>query len=942
MNRILVFLLFILPLKLVGQSPYFNEIPFLFNENNYKLNCLANDTAGYLYIGTNKGVFYFDGYNFNKLGIEVKNELNVKKLFFDHQNNLWIGDELGNVYLKKNESASLLKVHKFKAGVSDMLQDQFHNIWLSSLGDGIICVKPDLSLQKCPTLTDNYVYDLLLVGEQVWIATDNRINIINNKTFKQIEFKQNKNITDEIVTYLSYNNKYNFITIGTQSKGMFIYSIPQNKIEHIINSENFGAINKIINDKNETWLLTEDSSLVHYLHEGAYKIYNKKNTKFISGISDAIVDNEGNFWLCNKTSSLYSFNNLFEYLAFPNQQINSCNAIYRDTHNRLWFSTKNELYYYDNAKFTKVFSSEKNISIVSIHEDEYGNIWAGTFDKGLIKINLQTNKHVFYTNKNGLSNNNILSIASVKNILWLATLGGICKIEFSTENDKLISVTNFEKEKSIGINFIYQVFVDSKNRIWFATDGKGLTMYDGSTFHNYNKTNGLKSKTIYSITEDKNGKIWFSTLNDGIYSFNGKEFKNFNRLNGIRSLTISGLVCDNFNNMLIISDIGIDVFNTSTYQVLYHDDEIGLKNIKPTLNANCKDSYQYIWIGTANGIIKYYTQLNSMWNGPSTILKQVNVFSKKIDITKAAHFKADENYFVFEFVGLWYHKPSEVKYRVQLEGYDLKWYDTKDNKLTYSKLPPGNYVFKVMSSASNDFTYAKITSYKFEIDHPFWQKNWFILLASILLIFGIYVFVNWRTKGLQEKQQFENDRIRFQLETLRNQINPHFLFNSFNTLAGIIETNPDKAILFVEKLSDFYRELLTYREKNLINLSEELKLLENYIFLIEQRFLGKIKFELQIPLDLFSKKIAPLSLQLLIENAIKHNTASREDPLIIKIFADQNYLVVQNEILRKSSGVISTGIGLQNIVKRYELLSDMKVEIIDNQQIFIVKVPLID
>ena len=113
-----------------------------------------------------------------------------------------------------------------------------------------------------------------------------------------------------------------------------------------------------------------------------------------------------------------------------------------------------------------------------------------------------------------------------------------------------------------------------------------------------------------------------------------------------------------------------------------------------------------------------------------------------------------------------------------------------------------------------------------------------------MLIIAIYVFVYWRTKGLQEKQQFENDRIRFQLETLRNQINPHFLFNSFNTLAGIIETNPDKAIIFVEKLSDFYRELLTYREKNLIYLSEELKLLENYIFLIEQRFIGKIKFEL--------------------------------------------------------------------------------------------------
>jgi two-component system LytT family sensor kinase len=229
-------------------------------------------------------------------------------------------------------------------------------------------------------------------------------------------------------------------------------------------------------------------------------------------------------------------------------------------------------------------------------------------------------------------------------------------------------------------------------------------------------------------------------------------------------------------------------------------------------------------------------------------------------------------------------------------------------------------------------------------DNSIWLNTWFIVsLAFVfLLVLGIGLFAVWRMKILREKQRIENENIVYKLETLRNQINPHFLFNSFNTLAGIVETDPRKAVVFIEKLSDFYRELLTYREQYLISLAEELKLLENYIYLIEQRFVGKVKFDLQIPLDLFSKQIAPLSLQLLLENAIKHNTTSRENPLIIKIYANNNHIIVQNKIDLKSSGVESTGLGLRNLNKRYELISDRKIEINNDQDTFTVQVPLIN
>lgn len=181
------------------------------------------------------------------------------------------------------------------------------------------------------------------------------------------------------------------------------------------------------------------------------------------------------------------------------------------------------------------------------------------------------------------------------------------------------------------------------------------------------------------------------------------------------------------------------------------------------------------------------------------------------------------------------------------------------------------------------------------------------------------------------------------LETLRSQIDPHFLFNSFNTLISEIETAPENAVTYVEYLSDFYRNIVTYRDKDLISLKEELNLLHNYIFLQEQRYKSGFKVNILISsLQEAMYAVVPMGLQLLIENAIKHNIIDTNNPLIVDIsITDDNYLVVQNRIERKTQAVKHTGFGLQNIHKRYALLSKRPVIILMDENIFVVKLPLI-
>lgn len=924
-----------------AQSPLFNKTELTYNDINYKIKRINTDNQGYLYLVTDKGVLYFDGYKYFDVDIPSKFTNNITTLFFDKRNELWIGDVLGNIFHKSVKSD---KSFHLTSPISDIIQDQNGTIWVSTNGSGISYIANDSLFQyaKIATIADNYLYDLELVKDEIWLASDRGIGIINTKSKKYTPFNLNRAVDDEIISALKYEANFSLLYIGTQSKGLFRYRFRESTVEHIDGTNTIGCVNKIAMNHNEVWLLSEDSGLVHYSHEGHLKAFNKKNKEFVSSVSDIQIDNEGNIWLCNQTSLLYNFNDLFELLKYPQHFNNvNCAAIFRDEESVLWLSFQNKLYSYNNKKYTQILPEIKNLNVISIHKDEFGWMWFGTFDKGAIRYHPKTKKYRLYTEKDGIANNNVLSISTKNNTLWLATLGGVSKVTISNKLEELKSVHNFSKESGLGVNFIYQVFIDSKNRVWFATDGKGVTVYDGIRFTNYNNQKGLHSKTIYSIIEDAHGVLWLNSAKDGIYSFDGNKFINFNRAKGIRYYDNAGIVNDNNNNLLIINNNGIDIFNTNTHQILYHDEELGLKELNPGLNANFKDEYGNIWIGTSKGIIKYYSHLNTMWEGPHTILKKVRVYYESRKDSLPTHFNYNENYLTFDYIGLWYHKPSEVKYKVQLVGYDLKWYETRDNSVTYSKLPPGHYTFQVMSSATNDFSNAKIVSYKFEIKSPYWTKFWFILIVSILVLVALYYLLKWREKQLKVKENYEKDRIAFQLDTLRNQINPHFLFNSFNALIGIIETDQEKAVLFVEKMSDFYRELLFYREKSLISIEEEVRLLMNYIFLLEQRFGNKIIFNISISPEDLKKLIAPLSLQLLVENAIKHNMATREHPLTVDIYCDEKYIIVKNLIQRKREDVVSMGIGLLNIKNRYLILSDDTVVVEENEEYFIVKIPLI-
>lgn len=207
--------------------------------------------------------------------------------------------------------------------------------------------------------------------------------------------------------------------------------------------------------------------------------------------------------------------------------------------------------------------------------------------------------------------------------------------------------------------------------------------------------------------------------------------------------------------------------------------------------------------------------------------------------------------------------------------------------------------------------------------------------------FSLFLINRYRT-GLAEVEKFRKENIEFQFETLRTQVNPHFLFNSLNTLSSLVYEDQAKAVEFIRHMSDVYRYSLENRNQETITLRSEINFIRAFVYLYELRFDKKLKVEISISDKALDKRIAPMTLQLLVENAVKHNIVSTRRPLQINI-SDHlaETISVSNNLQRKPAGVESTAVGLKNIVSRYSFLSDKAVEITETENEYRVSLPLI-
>ena len=250
------------------------------------------------------------------------------------------------------------------------------------------------------------------------------------------------------------------------------------------------------------------------------------------------------------------------------------------------------------------------------------------------------------------------------------------------------------------------------------------------------------------------------------------------------------------------------------------------------------------------------------------------------------------------------------------------------------------------------FSYIFVFYLKIDCDCPqdfYDHQSQFWMISAQAFVIGLLIvsyeiirlYIKNAVRTARETELIQKELIAAQFEGLKNQVNPHFLFNSFSVLTSLVETNTEKAVQFIAKLSDMYRYILENDDKHLVTLKSELAFLEDYIFLLEMRHQECLIFEKNFTLENWDAKLPPMSIQILVENAVKHNSFSPDDPLRITITNEgEAFIVVENPKRPKPELIRSTGIGLKNLSKRLSLTLKRGLEIIDDSKTFRIKLPI--
>ncbi len=940
------------------QLPVFRPVDF-----ERRVSVISQCSDGWLWLGTEKGVFQFDGLSFQPVALPSDSIFRspVTAIFEEKKAaQIWLGFENGAVARVGPDGQTRLFQPEEglpKAAITGFAEDEKGQIWLSTYGEGLY-VFDGRRLFNFDAASDGLagddIYGLAKTADgAIWAATDAGASICSFSSERGAAKKQVKNVSkkdglsDEIVRSILAEPSGKGVWMGFYDHGFGRFDAEKGHFEPFFEKWELGPIVALaVFEGRELWLGTEENGLA------IFDLQTKKlrrppvGSPFRQAKTSALfADSEGQIWASTSDGQLAVGHTGFQNLPFLAAQTPPKNvqAVLVDASDRLFFGAADGLFWAETADdgqpfFRKILSE----NVVSLAAGPDGSIWAGTFGRGLFRVCAEKGLLQKISEKDGLLNGSVLSVAAHGRSVWLATLGGVSELIFDEKGQ--FRVKNWASDGEIGANYVYKIFLDSRGRVWFGTDGAGLAALENGVFRHFREAQNQPLKTIYSICEGRDGRIFFTSAGGGLFVFDEK--------NGIEKVEIGpkldaaellSLSTDGLGRIILGWSGGLAAFSPTKNHTAFFEKSVGLAALRPNLNASCVDRFGNVWTGGEGGIFKVAPPAEEPPIDPKISLRSVSVFSQLLDYQRVTSFAHDQNFFQFEFAGIWLTAPETVRFRYKMDGFDLAWTETSDRRASFPKLPPGRYVFKIQASEHGDFSSAAEKKWAFEIKKPFWAEAWFIVLSLAAAIGGLFFFIKKRDEARARTADLRRQLVENQLVTLKSQINPHFLFNSFNSLAATIEDDPKKAIEHVERLSDFFRSVLAYREKDRISVGEEVELLKNYAFLLEKRY--EENFRLDIKMGAAAGGfLMPMTLQMLVENAVKHNVIARGRPLAVEIWTENEgrTVAVRNNFQPKIRPEASTHFGLESLRSRYELLGAGRVEVENEGGFFTVKLPILE
>ncbi|MBL0314606.1 MAG: histidine kinase [Flavobacteriales bacterium] len=947
---ILTLLLLLSGIDLFAQVPKNKILEVVTKNSKSRIQRIAQDQNGFLWLGIEHGVILYDGILAQP--VVLSDTITTSKnttLLVDH-NTVYAGFEDGTIVSINTNTSTVREVWKFvNTKISSIQVTEDGSLWAATEGEGLLKLQ-DGKFRIYTTddgLADNYIHELINTNNQLAIATDLGLSVcqLQNENILFKNYSTDHGLTDNLILTMS-KTADGLLLMGMQNGTICSFDLQSETASafEYFNNRALSPVSKILLPENEIIVVTENDGVFMFNKddlEQVQQFFLEPENAAIRKPLDCVIANDGNMLITFGDNKILlsdfriQFIRMHDGVSFSDAQ-----CVLADSDGYLWFANSDGIYrhageFASSQMLEKKYKAPPHLDkIVTMCEGHDNSIYFGTFGSGLGKLDKKTGKVKFYTEKNGLVNDNVLSLTLRDSTIWMATLGGVATLEFKKKKPIF---SHFDGESTLGINFIYTVYNDKHNRIWLGTDGRGLVKVENGNFQFLLEKFPEAGKSIISITEDEHGNIWFTSTDKGLQWTNEKSLHDIMLGTDHVAPEVFAIHSDPLGNIVALTSIGLASINHHTEVATFMNTEFDIS--ANYLNVIDMDSRGRMWLGTESALIRFNEYYEGKTQRPITWIKGVDVMLVPID-TSTHIFSYDQNHFTFHLTSIWLEAPENVSFQYKLEGNDLGWQQTLDRAITFSKLEPGTYLMRVRSSINSDWQFADEKSFAFIIKKPYWYEWWFVAMVLTLLALIIWSFVQLRFRRIRERETLAREKVQSQFDTLRNQVNPHFLFNSFNTLISIISTDSQAAVGYVEKLSDYFRIVLQQRDKDVITLREELELVKNYLYLQKQRFGDNLDIIIHVEDRALVSILPPLTIQLLVENAIKHNIISRSKPLTIHISTIGQYIRISNNVQEKLSKEPSTGIGLPNIRHRYRILFSKEIEVISAGGEFVILLPI--
>ena len=939
---------FLLPFLAWGQDPFYINYDTNDGLPSSETYFAHADTNGLIWIATDRGVCTYDGYQFSTYTTKEGLSHNTNfRIFSDRKNRIWVTAWDGSLSVYEDGVFKEIPLHqdtvygKQRGYAIQLLFDQENNVFVAkSSGSYPKRLGALFRLEANDfTVSRQSVFDF---KDIVW-RDEERGEILVKMGNKHLYFDGKQRFSVNVALTDTVSSDW---LVGFNSTALEHFCNGQ--LSHICSSIELVVRNFYLDPKRDLWLCTADGLL---LYKDAN--LNMPPRHFFKGldVTSILMDREGSYWMTSREKGVFwipsfQFQSLLRPReAFEIQQVLSIGKL----SNFLLFGTVNNgivavdkqfnlspqlkewsvatetkrMYPSENIYYARDFSSIKEINgklkpanikeplpnIQFVKQLKNGLF----FNTGVIGYSIfSSNKTgpVFSTYKNKMNtlknkrkeisqfNVRINCLEEAGDILWIGGLDGLYRLP----SEKLLTnIPSKDTSKLMNVRIEDIICMDSQ-RLWIATIGNGLIFKNGEQHVQLLQEDGLSSNLINKVCLENDSTLWAGT-NKGLDKIRFRNEGNSIHVQSISNFSTADGLISNF-----ISDLTI--------------------------------WKEHLWLATNKGINYFYTEKMIENKTPPIIhIEEVLVGGNPINDKVRHQLKHNENNLVFNFLGVSFKKPenkSFYRYRLKHDNNEAIWYYTDNRSIRFLDLAPGHYIFEVAAQNKNGYWSRQTASCSFHINPHFTEQAWFVTLSGLLLVLLIGIGFYCRIKIIQKREEQKRKLQDAELNVLRNQMNPHFIFNSLNSIQSFIfHQDVKQASHYLSKFSRLMRNSLEYSRLEYISIFEEVNFIRSYLDLEKLRFDDRFEVRIEVASDIpvHNYFIPPLLLQPVLENSVKHafKNISYQGQIDIQFLCVQQGQMIEviisdngtglKENKEKTDDVAHQSMGLSIIESRIKLLN---------------------